>query len=403
MRLISNIFLLGGNNLISMLTPFVIYPFLSATYGIDDFSSIVFVFAVIQFLNIVTDLGANIYVTSEVVRCKKKFEIESLISAVVISKLVISSLITTALIFFLAVTNRIDVDIFGGGSIVLCVTFQSLIPIWFYKGIDKVKNIFYFNIISRLSFLGLVLVYSTSALDWQYTFSFYAFSLLLNLASSYVWYYKLGYKIVRVTLSSVLFYVRSSIPFVYSRIALAIYGQGVTIFVGIYCESLYIVIFGVSMQLFNVIKSFYQPISEALYPKMVSSQDIYLWKKVMLFVVISFALMILVYIYFFETILTLFYDDNIVAGVNDLFTILVPALIISIVSSFYGYPLIGVFKNNKVVNRTTLEAFPLYVFLMLLIVPFSFQNNHMTFPVIILIIELFVFCRRVMFTKGLLQ
>ena len=132
---------------ISYLLPVLILPYLFRVIGPEKFGLIAFAQAFIQYFMILTDYGFSVSATQEISLCQHDpAEINKVFSSVMIVKIVLSlaSLVALgcAVYFIPKFRNDWPVYVFSFGA----VLGNTLFPIWFFQGTEKMKHIADINI-----------------------------------------------------------------------------------------------------------------------------------------------------------------------------------------------------------------------------------------------------------------
>jgi polysaccharide transporter, PST family len=158
--MIRNFFHLSLLRGINMLSPLVLFPYLIRTIGLAHFGDLTTAFAVTSYLVVIGDYG---FQQSAIRQTASQVDNRELISELywttTLTKPVL--LIATALICFLVTL------LYSGNSFLSLVWFsgifialgESTLPIWFFQGIEKMQNLVYANLISRLVGLALVVIF----------------------------------------------------------------------------------------------------------------------------------------------------------------------------------------------------------------------------------------------------
>lgn len=364
----NNTIILILNNAIGMLTPFFIYPYISSVQSVSDFANVILYFSIIQFSNVLTDFGANTYVTKQVASLKCKNKISEFISNVLVSKVFISISISVG-ISVLIISGVFNDDSSSNFYLVIAsiIVVQSLMPNWFFKGIEQMKGVLWITMVTRLLFFGSVVVFVDNNSNWSSIFYLYFISVFIALCVSLFLYFRIDFRLMLPSYKGVFFYFKNSYNFALSRSTLAFYGQGSVVFVGAMFTKENVVAYGVSYQLYNVVKTIFQPLSDALYPRMIKDKALSLWKKVFLIVCCCFIVAFIGYPLLGNWLLRQLYSPDIVIAIFPMLYIFIVIAFMSIVSSLIGYPLVGVFIGDKAVNRSVIMVLPLYVVAMFLL------------------------------------
>jgi len=136
---------------ITYLLPVIILPYLFRVIGAEKFGLIAFAQAFVQYFMILTDYGFNISATKEISLCRDEhIKVSHAFSSVMTVKIALAalSLVTMGIIVYFIPKFRHDwlVYVFSFGAVV----GNTLFPVWFFQGKEKMKHIADLNIIGGI-------------------------------------------------------------------------------------------------------------------------------------------------------------------------------------------------------------------------------------------------------------
>jgi PST family polysaccharide transporter len=152
---------------ITYLLPVVILPYLFRVIGPERFGLIAFAQAFVQYFMILTDYGFNISATKEISLCRHEHaKVCSAFSSVMTVKLGLAflSLIMLSLIVFFIPKFRNDwiVYVLSFGVVI----GNTIFPVWFFQGTEKMKHIADLNIAGGIIFAGLIFFFVKDPQDY---------------------------------------------------------------------------------------------------------------------------------------------------------------------------------------------------------------------------------------------
>jgi polysaccharide transporter, PST family len=139
---------------ISYLLPAILLPYLIRVIGPEKFGLISFAQAFVQYFMIFTDYGFNFSASKEISLCREnKDKVCSVFSSVIIVK---SCLVALSLVLLLAIIHFIPK--FKTDSMVYLLSFgvvigNSLFPVWFFQGTEKMKYTSGLNVAAGITIL----------------------------------------------------------------------------------------------------------------------------------------------------------------------------------------------------------------------------------------------------------
>ena len=151
LRVVANNFLsLSTIQAINSLIPIITLPYLLRVLGVEYFGLITFAQALIMYFNIITDFGFNFSATRDIARnIENKKKVSLIFSTVMIIKLflLVFSFVVLSIIIFSFKQFRSD-------WLIYYLTFgmvfgQTIFPIWFFQGIEKMKHIALLNLLYK--------------------------------------------------------------------------------------------------------------------------------------------------------------------------------------------------------------------------------------------------------------
>lgn len=153
-RLISNFFSLSVLRGFQFLIPLITLPYLVRTIGIENFGLVNFALSLGLYFGAIIQFGFGITATREIARHRddpvKLAQIYSAtLTASVLLALISAMLFTAIVLSFEIFYKHLDLYLFTLAFIV----FQSLFPVWFFQGMEKMKYITFLTLGTSAMFL----------------------------------------------------------------------------------------------------------------------------------------------------------------------------------------------------------------------------------------------------------
>lgn len=152
---------------ITYLLPAVIIPYLFRVIGAEKFGLISFAQAFVQYFMILTDYGFGISATKEISLCRHEHaKVCRIFSSVMIVKILLAffSLLVLSIIIYTVPRFRNDwmVYVFSFGVVI----GNTIFPVWFFQGTEKMKHIADLNIIGGIVFAAFVFLFVKGPEDY---------------------------------------------------------------------------------------------------------------------------------------------------------------------------------------------------------------------------------------------
>ncbi|MDR2225585.1 MAG: oligosaccharide flippase family protein, partial [Providencia sp.] len=158
-KLISNFSYLTTIQLITLLVPFIYYPYIIRKFNIEDYGLVVFIQSIIMLLSIIVDFGFNIYATRIASKYNDNIKKLSIIySSVTYIKIALFFLCLILFQLFILLNDKLYENIVLSNLLFLIVLGEALFSQWLYLGLEKIKFAAAINLISRTFLLLFILI-----------------------------------------------------------------------------------------------------------------------------------------------------------------------------------------------------------------------------------------------------
>jgi PST family polysaccharide transporter len=166
-KLVSNFFSLSVLQVLNTVLPLITFPYLIKVLGMELFGLLSFAIAFVNYFQVISDYGFNLTGTRDISRCDGNHKEMNLVYNEIMS----SKIVLTIISFLLMVLIVHTVPFFDKNWKIYYLTFgivlgQALFPYWFFQGIQEMKFITYFNVISKFLFTFLIFVFIKSQSDY---------------------------------------------------------------------------------------------------------------------------------------------------------------------------------------------------------------------------------------------
>lgn len=271
-KFVVNFFSLASVQLLNYVLPLITMPYLVLVLGIENYGLVGFAQAVMQYFILVTDYGFNITATQQIsINRDQPKKIEKIYSTVMICKLFL-----LILCFIFLLTMILLIPKLRENPILYILMFGIVIgnvflPIWFFQGIEEMKNIGVLNFLSKLIFtIGLFIFVKTSQ-DIQKVAVLNSFGyIVVGIIAIMIVRYKYRVKFQSITLNEIRDQFKSSWHLFISNIATSVYTTTNIFVLGILVGDRATGYFNLANTLIRACASIATPITQTFYPRVAS-------------------------------------------------------------------------------------------------------------------------------------
>jgi PST family polysaccharide transporter len=264
---------------------FLTIPHQTRILGPDLFGLVGFAIAFTAYFKILIDFGFMISATEQVsIHRKDSTKISSILSNVTYARLLLagaSAILLVVLCLYVPTfrENYLLFMLFFIGS-----AAKSLQPDFVYRGVERMRAITIRSVLAQVFFMIFLFVLVKSPADILWIPALDAIGSIVALVFIMIHIYRLGYKIKKPCSREVLATVKRGLWFFYSRIATNIYTATNIFVLGLSygAASSVLGLYTSADRLVSAGKQAITPISDSLYPHMVSKRDFKLMKYILI-------------------------------------------------------------------------------------------------------------------------
>lgn len=380
--LFKNFLALSTLQIVNLILPFITLPYLARVLGVSNYGVVVMVYSVMQLLTILNDYGFNLSATKEVSLHRSNLsKINSIFNSILIIKiilLILSFVILLALVYTIPMLyENKEAYIMGFGIVI----GQSFTPIWLFQGMEKMKHVTMVNLVSKLAFTLLIFAIIKNKNDYIFVPLLYSFGFVLaGIISMVLVKREFGIEFFIAKTKDVKEQLRNSTQYFFSRASVAAYSSGNNFIVGLVLGEFYAGIFAVAEKLYVAMTIIYTPLSDSIYPHMVKTKDLKLFKKIFLGAII-FNVCVSLFAFIFSSEIVYFVFGEGYAESASLLRYFCFLALILVPTTFIGYPLLGAFNFEKYANYSVIFAGILHLIILLF-----FYQSLSVYSIVLLLI-----------------
>lgn len=222
---IKDFIIYGFGQVINILGPLLILPYLIDKCGIEKVGKIGVAMSFALILNGIIDYGSYINGVKEIsINRKNKAILEKLFNSIYLSKLILFCLI---LIIFIAAITFIPFFYKDKYLYVFSLTIvigQIINPAWFFQGVENFKWISIVNIISKIIYILLVFLFISSENDFILANLFLGFGAILANIIGLLWLiYHYSFSLKKANIKESIYILKEEFTFSLSQFFLSMY------------------------------------------------------------------------------------------------------------------------------------------------------------------------------------
>lgn len=334
------------------IAPILILPYISRVLGVSGFGVVMIALSICSIAFIITDYGFNLSAPYWIAKNRAKTnQVSQFVGAIFSIKLMLCFLVGIAL-FLYSCTKNDGVNNSSILCIVMLITMaQAFQPIWFFQGIEKMKNVTLYIVASKIIYLSLVFLFVKNRGDINIVLLSFLFSNLVGAIIAIRSIYKEGYKIKKPSKRMIEYAFRASTNFFFSRVAVSTYTSLSTFLVGKIAGVHQAAQYSAAEKLYLAGQSLTSPVSQALYPYLARSKDRSLLLKFIIYTAPIIMVGCVICIFLSPLIIKMFYGEGF-SEASEILQVFLITIVITFISINLGYPAFASLGNVKIVNKT---------------------------------------------------
>ena len=270
-RIFSNFLSLSFLQAANYILPLITLPYLVRVLGPEKFGLISFAQAFTAYFQIITDYGFNLSATREIsINRENKEKVSEIFSSVIFIKfgLFLVSLVLMSVIVF-------SFNKFRQDWLIYYLTFgmvlgQTLFPVWFFQGMERMKYITFLNIVAKLIFTFAIFVFVKHESNYLYVPLLNSIGFIIaGILSLWIIFknFEIDFKISG--LEEIKYHLKEGWYIFISTISGNLYGQGNILILGLFSSNEVIGYYAAAQKIVIALISLFQVISQSIFPYLV--------------------------------------------------------------------------------------------------------------------------------------
>lgn len=366
--IVTNTAMLFIMNIATMVFPLVTLPYLTRVLSNEMYGTIVYIRAVMGYMQTLIDFGFILSATKDIVRANGSQEkINQIVSNTVAAKLLLAFVGLCALIVLMCTLPILQQAKLLTMLFYLGVVQSIFLLDFLFRGVEQMHIITIRYVVMKGLSTVLTFVFVKSDADVLFIPVLEALGYIAAIVLVAISAKRLCVRLVRPSLPEMWKTLKESAVYFASNMASTSYGALNTLLLGIMLPASDIAYWGVCMQIVAAIQSFYTPITNGVYPAMVLKREFKIIKRLM-YIFMPIITVGCVLSYFLASFgLTIVGGADYVAAVP-VFRCLIPTIFLGFPAILFGWPALGAIGKVKENSATTIISLSFQIVGLLLLI-----------------------------------
>lgn len=356
-KLLSNTFYLYILTIVKMVFPLITLPYLTRMLSVEVYGAVAYVKSYMSYVQLILDFGFLLSATKNIAIAKGKdnIKIEYIVGDTFAEKIILFIIATV-----ITLIASIVIPILGSNQLFLWLYFIAIgltifLPDFLYRGIERMEYVAIPYTVAKFIaiFFTLILIRDDNDLLIIPILEIVSNGIAVLISLSFMNKLKIHMRFhnIKIWMKDL---AESAVYFI-SNFATTVFGALTTLVAGILLDSTEVAYWSVCMQIVSAAKSLYAPITNSIYPYMITHQDLKLVKKIQSFMAIPMIIGSIMVIFFGEQIMVIVGGEN-YAYAGYILKLLLPVIVVSFYSMLYGWPVLGAIGKERQTTISTVIA-----------------------------------------------
>jgi len=351
-RIVENYFSVAILNGVNYIFPLLLIPYLTSVLGVGGYGKYAFSLAVLQYLSIIINYGFNYSATKDIAIYKgDELKVIEIFSEVIWTKL--------ALTLFCVLILTIGLLVFGADAEMLWIYWggigmligHAITPIWFFQGIEKMRNITVVSFVTKLIGFLLVIIVVKQPEDLKYVNFLQSTGFLAGgLVALWISYLSGIRKFHAIYIEGLKKQLGKGWQIFISTLGMNFYRESNVIILGIVTSYDTVGLYAAAEKMIKAIQSFVNPMAQAAYPyfsrKVESDKatSINILMKVTGVVCVALTVCVAVLFSLSDILISSFLPEEYLKSITN-FNLMLPVIVFGAVNYFLG--IVGLINLGK--------------------------------------------------------
>ena len=353
-RTIGNILSLYGFSFAKIVLPLITLPYLTRVLSVESYGLVAYTRSLIGYFQLFIDFGFVLSGTKKIV----KFQDDRRIISGIIGDIMIARILLAVISFPVLVLLSLIIPVFKGNELYL---YLSFIPVFLtiflfdfvFRGLEKMHllTLRFFIMKGIATALTFVFVHQDIDVLWIPVLDIIGsiiaiIFVLIQLKKEELAIRYNGFK-------SAMLELKDSAVFFISNMSQTVFSALNTIIIGVFLSVADVAFWSLCIQMVTAVQTMYQPITDGIYPQMVSTKNINVIKKILKF------FMPIIGVGCIFTLIVSRYALIVVGGAKyadaeNVLRLLVPVMFFGFPCIIFGWPTLGAINKDRQVTISTI-------------------------------------------------
>ena len=347
---------------LSIILPLVTFPYLIKTLGAEKYGIVMWAWAIAQILTVFVQLGFDtlgVKLVSENREDKKI--ISKILAQITIIKFMLFAVVV-CIIFFLLLFAKFNDHKTLFYTFIIFIFFESMLPTWYFQGIEEMKFVAISNSLTKLFFACSVFIFVNNSADYLVVPILCGLGSMLSLLFSILIISRHKLNLVEIDLGEIINLTKESFIISSATIGTVLRDKLTIILLQIYSGPESVAYFDLACRVVNILLTPFHVLSSVIYPHIAKTRDVKFLTRIIAISLIISSLMTIIFFVNIEVICFLLlgsYNQTLI-NILKLLVLIIP---IGVLSALMSKNILVVFGASKYYAYAMIWSSIAYLFL----------------------------------------
>ncbi len=357
---------------LTLVLPLITFPYLMRILGAEKYGLVMWGWAIAEMFIVFIKFGFDTLAVKLISENRDDLkQLSYIVSKLTYIKsllLLISAIVFFGLLFIVESIARHQV-------LFLCffvfIVFESMLPVWYFQGIENMKIMAILVASIKLFFALLVFLFIDEQGDYLIVPILYAVgSMFSSLLAYYLIIVKDKIRFCKVEIGKIYGVIGESSYILFSNLTVVARDRLTIILIEKYLGLEAVAYFDISVKIINILLTPFHMVSQVLYPHIARTKDLRLLKKVILLLMTVALIVVTVFVYNIEWVSTIVNEQHAI-DLIPIMSLLIFVVPIGAMSGLVGSSVLIVFRQTRWLLIATLSGMTSYLIVFFIIYKYS--------------------------------